>query len=184
VAVGHHGPYHAAVVLEAWLADLQVEEAAAARARAAWLRRQAEEEASFVGLLADLAERERTVVVDTTLGRRHGGWLRVVGRDFCCVRTGRAIDVLIHYDAVTVVRPAPRQEGTVGDRTVTPVATLAGAMAALVGARVSVGSLGGAVLHGELRSVGRDVAALRLDDRGACYVRLASLAELSVVESG
>jgi hypothetical protein len=171
-------------VLEAWLADLQVDEAAAARARTAWLQRQAEEEATFTGVLADLAERERTVVVHTTLGRRHGGRLRVVGADFCWLRTARSVDVLIRYDAITLVRPAPRDEGAAGDRAVTPAATFAGALVALLGARVMACPLGGEPVNGELRSVGRDVAALRLDDRGACYVRLGSLGELSVVESG
>ena len=38
-------------VFEAWLADLRVDDAAHARARTAWLRRQAEEEANLVGVL-------------------------------------------------------------------------------------------------------------------------------------
>jgi len=41
-------------VFEAWLADLRVTDAVYARARAGWLERQAAEEATFVGVLADL----------------------------------------------------------------------------------------------------------------------------------
>jgi hypothetical protein len=173
-------------VLEAWLAGLQVDEASQSRARAAWLRRQAEEEATFVGVLVDLAERERAVLVETAAGRRHHGVLRVIGEDFCGVRTVQGTDALIRYDAITAIRPAPGEEGPSGDRLVAPVVTFSQALAALadVGVRVQVVPTQGAPTAGELRSVGVDVAVLRLDDRSRAYVRLASVAEVSVVESG
>lgn len=178
--------YAAAVVLEAWLADLQVDEAAQARARAAWLERQAAEEATFVGVLADLAERGRSLTIDTVGARRHHGAVRLVGEDFCFLTTRKGLDVLVRYEAVLAVRPAPHEIGTAGDRVIAPVVTFREAMAVLADAdaRVSAVGLGGGAVSGELRSVGRDVLKLRLDDRGACYVRLASLGEVSVVESG
>jgi hypothetical protein len=173
-------------VLEAWLAGLRVDEAAQARSRAAWLQRQAEEEATFVGVLVDLAERERAVILETTAGRRQQGTLRVIGEDFCGLRTGQRTDVLVRYGAVLAVRPAPGEAGPVGDRLIAPSILFADAMAALAdaGARVQVVSQGGAPTAGELRSVGVDVAVLRLDDRSHVYVRLASVGEVSVVESG
>lgn len=164
-----------------------MDEAAHARARAAWLARQAEEEATFVGVLVDLAERERPVTIETASGRRHQGDLRLVGEDFCCVRTPRGVHVFVHYDAVASVRPAPHEAGPAGDRPLAPIADLHGAMAALArtGARVAVvSSAAGAPLTGEVRSVGRDVVVLRLDDGRVAYVRLGSVAEVSVFESG
>lgn len=168
------------------MADLQVDEATQARARTAWLARQAHEEATFVGVLVDLAERERPVLIDTTTGRHHSGRLRVVGEDFCCLRTPREVDVLVHYGAVASVRPAPHEPGPAGDRLLAPIVTLRAALSALAGteARVVVTPTAGAGLRGELRSVGLDVVVVRLDDGRAAYVRLASVAEVSVVESG
>ena len=46
--------------LSGWSADARADEAAAARAREAWLRRQAEAEATLTGLLVDLANGPRT----------------------------------------------------------------------------------------------------------------------------
>jgi hypothetical protein len=173
-------------VFEAWLADLRVDDAAHARARRAWLRRQAEEEATLVGVLADLAERLRAVIIETEVGQRHQGLLLVVGLDFCALRTTIGTPVLIRYDAVASVRPAPHDAGPVGDRVVGPSATLRGALGALAGsrARVIVRVRGGTALQGELRAMGTDLMILRLDDRSAAYVPLTSLGELSVVESG
>jgi hypothetical protein len=173
-------------VFEAWLADLRVDDAAHARARAAWLRRQAEEEATLVGVLADLAERERAVIIETEAGHGHKGILLVVGLDFCALRTTHSTPVLIRYDAVASVRPAPGEAGPVGDRVVGPTATLRGALGALAGSRARVVARvrRGTALQGQLRAVGTDVMTLRLDDRSAAYVPLTSLAELSVVESG
>jgi hypothetical protein len=175
-----------AVVLEAWLADLQVDEAARARARTAWLARQADEEATFVGVLADLAERRRAVVVETASARRHHGAVQVVGRDFCALRTDRSVEVLVRHAFVVSVRPAPGEPRASGDRLLAPVVTFRDALAVLAdaGARIHTTGWGGVTLSGELQRVGRDVLCLRSDDRGVCYVRLASLGEVSVVESG
>lgn len=164
-----------------------MDEAAHARARAAWLARQAEEEATFVGVLVDLAERERPVTIEMAGGRRHQGGLRLVGGDFCCIRTPRGVHVLVRYDAVASVRPAPHDEGPVGDRLLAPIADLHGALTALArtGARVAVlPTAAAAPLSGEVRSVGRDVVVLRLDDGRVAYVRLGSVGEVSVFESG
>jgi hypothetical protein len=137
-------------------------------------------------VLVDLAERERTVVLDTTAGRRHQGMLRVIGEDFCGLRTSLGTDTLLRYDAIVEVRPAPGEHGPSGDRLVAPVVSFGDALAALadLGLRVQVVPARGHAISGELRSVGVDVAVLGLDDRSRVYVRLASVAEVSVVESG
>ncbi len=141
----------------------------------------------LVGILADLAERERAVIIDTTAGRRHKGLLLVVGRDFGAVRTPHGVAVLIRYDAIASrAARAPRGGPDWVTECVVPTATLAGALGALAGsgARVIAHPRGGTAVQGEVRAVGADVVTLRLDDRGAAYVPLTSLGELSVVESG
>jgi small nuclear ribonucleoprotein (snRNP)-like protein len=172
-------------VFEAWLADLRVVEAVRSRARTAWLGRQAAEEATFVGVLADLAERGRQVVVETANGGRHRGRLAIVGDDYCALRTSHQVVVIRHL-AVTAVRPLPQDAGTVGDRVVAPTSRLRDALSAWAGTgvRVRVERRDGAGVVGELRAIGEDVMTLRLDDRREVYVPLISLDELSVLESG
>ena len=49
--------------LERWAAEARVDEAARTRSRERWLRRQAEESGTLAGVLADLLEAGRAVVV-------------------------------------------------------------------------------------------------------------------------
>jgi len=59
--------------LERWAAEARVDEAARRRSRERWLRRQAEEDATVAGVLADLLEAGRPVTVCSRTGRRHTG---------------------------------------------------------------------------------------------------------------
>jgi len=68
--------------LEGWLADARVEGSADARARERWLHTAAEADATFGGVLIDLAERGTAVAVSTSGGRRHHGGIEVIGADF------------------------------------------------------------------------------------------------------
>lgn len=166
------------------MADLQVDEAADARAHVEWLRRQADDEATFIGVLAELAERDGLVRVDSAAGARIGR-LRVVGRDFCALELGRG-HVLVPYRWLAIVRPVGEPSIRVtGDRVLTPRATFVGALSALADERARVRLTAGAgATSGELRSVGIDVVTLHLEDRSRVYARVASLFEVSVVESG
>lgn len=169
--------------LARFAAGAAADEAAAARARERWLRRAADEEATFAGVLLDLAERSAPVVVGGRAGRRHRGLLRAVGVDFCAVRTADGADVVLPFAGIASVRPEPRAEPPSGDRAVRVDVELAEALAVLAEERprVLVVTLADADgVAGELRSVGRDVLVLRLDGpaRAPAYVPLASLAEL------
>lgn len=168
-----------------WLAEQRADAAAASRSRERWLRQAAGEEALLAGVLLDLAERADTVVVQGVGARTHRGRVRAVGEDFVALRTGRA-DVLVTYDAVVAVRPEGRPvEGA--DRPPALDLSFAEALAALAGdrPRVLTMSRDGTGLAGELRSVGRDVATLRLaETAGVVYVPIASLAEVARVEAG
>jgi hypothetical protein len=182
------GPGGLADRLVAWVAAARVGEAAAARSREGFLRRTAGEDATFAGVLVDLAERGAPVLVATTAGRRHRGVIQAVGADFCALRTAEGRDIVLAHRGIASVRPDGRL-GTTGDRVVEVPVGLAEALAVLAEnrPRVLVVPLGAGVdsgdrgLAGELRSVGRDVVVLHLDgaDQRTAYVALNSVAEVS-----
>jgi hypothetical protein len=166
-----------------WLAEQRADAAAASRARERWLRQAADEEALVAGVLLDLAERAATVVVQGVASRTHRGVVRAVGEDFVALRTGRT-DALLPFDAIVAIRAEGAPTGG-GERAHALDIGFAEAVAAIAGdrPRVLVVTRDGSGLSGELRSVGRDVAALRLGDgEGTSYVPLASMAELAIVE--
>ncbi len=167
-----------------WLAEQRVDEAAAARSRERWLRQQAEEEGTFRGILVDLGERERTVVVQTGGGRQHRGRIRAVAGDFAVLSTDRSDDVLVRFAAMVSVRPEPRSPLAAGDRTVALDTLLAEALVGLAGERprVLVVTLEGTAIAGDLRAVGHDVLTVRLDgeDRSLVYVPISAVAEVSL----
>src|SRR4051812_22901927 len=68
--------------LARWAADERAGEAARGRSRERWLLQQATEDARFVGVAVDLAERRRPVAVRTTGGRTVRGVIVAVATDF------------------------------------------------------------------------------------------------------
>lgn len=174
--------------LAAWAAAARVDEAAAARAREAFLRRMAGEEATFAGVLTDLAERGRPVVLVTTAGRRHVGEVAALGRDFVALRVrapdrGRR-DVLVGYRGIASVQTDPTATASDGSRPVDAPIGLVEALALLAEdrPRVAVVTDGGEGLAGELRAVGRDVLTLAVGDDGrVAYVAAGVVTEVAVV---
>lgn len=184
--------------IERWAAEIRALDAVGGRVRERWLRRQAEEEATFAGLLLDLAERGEPVVVITTGARRHVGRVEAVGADFVALRAPGGRTTVVALGSIAAVhaaagdrtraRPATgdgNQRDQGGRRPVT--VTMAEVLAHAVGhrPRVQVQS-GGALLVGELRSVGADVVTLRSDGdpRALVYLRLPSVSEASFLDSG
>jgi hypothetical protein len=174
--------------LAGWLAELASDDAARARARGHWLGRQAAEEGTFAGILEDLAERGRPVLVHLHNGRLHRGALILVGADFVVLRAGAGPDVVLARSAVASVRTLPGEPATSGDRVAASGATLAEMLSVLADDRARVMVIGLDVRHtvtGELRALGRDVLTVRLGgEGGTAYVPLDSVAEISLVESG
>ena len=72
-----------------------VDEAARARSRRRWLENAATEEATLGGVLLDLAERRRPVIVRTLAGHRVAGPIIAVGADFVGVADSRLGDTLM-----------------------------------------------------------------------------------------
>ena len=161
------------------LADLAAWDAARSRQDEAWLRQQAEEEARFTGLALDLAEQADAVTVRTTTGRQHHGHVVAVAEDFLVMRPAGGAPVFLPYAAIVIVRPAAASD-TPSSRLPLLGMRLVHALAALSAERprVSIVVHGGEATTGELRSVGVDVATLRLEGGATVYVRVDAVAEV------
>ena len=172
--------------LERWIAEARTADAAAARSRARWLRVQAEESSTLLGVLVDLAERASPVVLHGRAGRRHRGVVTIVGEDFCAVRTDANLDVFLAYHAISSIRPDTRGPAPTGHRSVQADVDLVRFLSTVAADRprvLIVTTVDEDGIAGELRSVGRDVVALRLDgpDRASAYVAIPVIAEVSLV---
>lgn len=153
------------------------------RGRERFLRNVAEEGASLVGTLLDLAERESVVTVRTSTGRAHHGVLVLVGADFCVVRSESGQRTYIRTEVVAVVRPHRRERhlAASGDRE-PPVDLRLADVLALVAPdrpRVLLVVAGPDTVAGELAAAGTDVVTIRSDGdpRGVCYVAVGSITE-------
>lgn len=172
--------------LERWLADARVEDAARRRSAERWLRQQAEEEATFAGVLVDLAERGENVAVHTGSGRAHRGRLSLVGDDFVRVTVPAAGDVLVALEVVSSVRVQPGLPLVTGDRVVSSRLTLAEMIVGLAAEReraLFVPVDGRDPVCGTVRSVGQDmvVVLLERDGRsgaGTAYLPLRAIGEV------
>ncbi len=170
--------------LERWAADARVQEAALQRARERWLRHQATEDASIVGVLTDLAERGTPLVVSTASGRRHRGRVHGLGVDFCSLRTDTGQGHLIRLDAITTVRTLPAERAVTGDRSLTLSLRLADVLLGLSAERptVLVATTSDETARGELRAVGTDVVTIRGDGQppATIYVPIGSITEVAL----
>ncbi len=186
--------------VERWAAEARARDAADARARERWLRRSAEEEAEFAGVLLDLAERDVIAVITTSSGRRHPGRVAALGADFVAVRTDWNRTTLVALGAVASVqvnglgpatagrdRQPQLRSGTQPGEGRSVAVSMADVLAHAAGRRPRVHvHCDAATLAGELRSVGTDVVTLRTDGdpSGQAYVSLASVSEISLLDSG
>jgi hypothetical protein len=166
--------------------DAQAGQAVRSRAQERWLRHQATTEATLVGILVDLAEEGAEVTLRTNAGRTHQGPIVAIGRDFVIVGAGPSYTCIV-VDALVAVRrrPGRHHADTTGDRPAPRSVTLAEHLADLApeGPRVAIAVAGEpALLSGELRTVGRDIATLRLDGEPpvTAYVALGSVSEVLV----
>ena len=174
--------------LDHLVADAVAEEAARERSQTRVLRQVAEEEATFLGVALDLAERQVVVVARTSSGRAHRGRVLAVGRDFVVVRDGSGPPVLLALAGLTSLRPEPTgaRPDVSGARAAPLEVGLAAVLVGLAGQRprVQVSAPGEEPVAGELRSVGVDVLTLRLDgDAGLrTHVRVAAVTEVVLLE--
>ena len=172
--------------LDAWLDEARLERSADARTREHWLRAAADADATFSGVLLDLAERGVPLAVATTAGRRHRGVIQVVGADFVALRVGSGREVLLAAGALASVRTSNAAGITAGERVVTTDLRLVDVLGELAGDRARVRLLvldASEAVSGELRSVGQDVVTIRTDGegRGTAYVRADAVTEVALV---
>lgn len=142
----------------------------------------AEEGASLVGALLDLAERRSTVTVRSASGRTHTGTLVLVAVDFVVLRTGQG-DRWLMLQGLNSVRPDPGEQhrSASGDRSAADL-LLVEALGRIAPDRPRLAFVldGGELLAGELEAVGADVVTVRLDGRPnqIAYVSGRSLREV------
>ena len=163
-----------------------MDDAAEARAREHWLRRQAEEEGTLAGVLADLADGG----VPVRLHLRAGGPLRravrAVGVDLVAVAAdgSRGSVAVVALAAVCSVRTGPGARPVTGDRERDVPLRLAEVLVGLAAERepVRVVTADGETVVGVARSVGQDVVTLRTGSgaAGTAYVPLAAVAAVVV----
>jgi hypothetical protein len=170
--------------LERWLADARTDDEVAARVRTRWLSAQADEAATFAGVLVDLAEHRTAVVVTVAGGRQLRVTVLAVGRDFFVAAGRDGSQVLVALSWVRALRPDPTGAAPAGDRELVLDAELADAVATLAGdrPRVVVATGDGETIAGRLQTVGRDLVTLRLDGGAAptVYLQLQAVASLAL----
>lgn len=169
--------------LDRWVADARVDLAAEQRTRERWLQDVAAQEATTLGVLLDLAERQTSVALSTVGGRRHRGAVGSVGADFVALRVASGPDVLVALRAVASVRTMPAEDPVPGDRAVVVHLALAEVLSELAADRERVVVQAGAEqLAGELRSVGADVVVLRIDGTppSSAYLPLDGITEVAL----
>jgi len=165
---------------ERWLAEVRVADAARERSRVAQRRALDAGEATLGGVLADLAGRGEAVQLWMRSGRRHRGWLRLLGPDAAVLDTDTEQWVVVRLAAIASVRTvrSPAVPGQSEPSTTSTFATLAGALA-VPGEWVLVGA-GPENLGGRLEVAGTDVLRIRLDHGDVAYVPLASVDEITL----
>lgn len=166
-----------------WTAEGRSDETRHSRERERWMALQAAEEATFSGVLLDLAESGTTVAVTTASGRRHRGTIELVSSALCVLLTDGGAEVLLRPSGIVNVRPHldSRAPG-LGDRRTRPGPSIHDALglACAERLRVTIWSSGGREgLSGILVSVGADVVLVELDGSSeSAYVPLDSVDEV------
>jgi hypothetical protein len=170
--------------------DIRRKDEAGARSRRRWLRFQAEEEAEFAGTLKDLLERGSPVQLTTETGRRHEGWLRGLARDVCALERADGRRIWLRTASIAAVRPGPALDhgptmDARSDREDLDLVEVLGRLAEERPLVQIVLRAGAGSVTGLLRAVGADVVTLLEGERRtACYVRVPSIVELSLLGSG
>ncbi|MEA3020103.1 MAG: hypothetical protein QOI47_1627 [Actinomycetota bacterium] len=174
------------IVHDPWerlLDDARADTQSQQRVRERWLRRQAQESATLLGTLVDLAEAGSGASIGIGGGRRHDGVPIGIGSDFVVIDE-RSERVAIRLGAVTLVRPRPGSGASPasGDRAAALDLSLVELLARLSGAQPEVAvALGtGEIVAGSLLAVGVDVLTLRVAP-GADGIAYCSAAAVSSV---
>lgn len=137
------------------------------------------QDATFVGSLEEVAETGTSIALDTTVGRRLHGAVRVLAADHLVLAVPQGT-AWVRLDAITALRGA--SSGGIhpggGDRPPRPRTAFADDLRGLVedAADVEVVLDGGARVHGQAVAAGRDVLHVREATGGEVLLPLARTA--------
>jgi hypothetical protein len=167
--------------LERWLSELRSEQAARSRARVGALKAHAAEDATVVGVLADLLERGAQILVTTTTGRRHRGEVLIVGPDALVLRVGAQESLVTPISSVASVRMVGG-DPVHGEGSVSTTSRFGRILAAAAqpGEWMRV-AVGGEAFGGTVVGISSEVAVMRLDNGDVTYVNLAAVEEVSLL---
>ncbi|KAA0232635.1 MAG: hypothetical protein EDR02_16665 [Actinobacteria bacterium] len=170
------------------MSEARVTEAGRSRARRHWLGQQALEETTLLSTLVDLAEAGTNVVVHTAGGRRRAGLVVAVGTDFVALRNGGNCLSCVSFSGIGAVRtkePGSRAHIERSAQLGTDLRTALADFAADSLEAIIWLSANAEPIRGQLRAVGTDLVMVDTQlGREHCYVRVASVEEVSVVVSG
>ena len=162
-----------AAAFERWAAAERTAQAAATRSKERVLREQAAGEATWAGLLVDLAE----TLAQVTLGvgaRRLTGILAGLGRDFCVLEQPRGRPFLIPNKVIATVWPTSGTNAS-GSRIPHHDLSFDAALAGLADERspVCIQVAGGTQVSGDLVGSGADLVTVRTEPpaRRAVHIR-------------
>jgi len=165
-----------------WLSELRTDDAARSRGRVGALKAQAAEDATVVGVLADLQERDAQVLLTTTTGRRHRGQVLVVGPDAVVLRVARHEWLITRLASVASVRMVGG-DPVHGEGPASALSRFGRILAAAAepGEWLRI-SVGGEAFGGEVVAISAEVAVLRLDNGDLTYVNLDAVEEVSLLD--
>jgi hypothetical protein len=166
--------------LETWLSELRSDDAARSRAAVGAMKAHAADDATIVGVLADLLERDAQVLLTTTSGRRHRGQVLIVGPDALVLRVAQREWLVTRLAAVASVRMVGGDPVN-GEGAVTTTSRFG----RILGAAAQPGewlriAVGGEAFGGTVVGISAEVAVLRLDNGDLTYVNLDAVEEVSL----
>lgn len=166
------------------LDDARHAQAVADRSQRRLLAEAGDQDATFLGSLEGVAESGTTVILDTTVGRRVRGRVRVLTADHVVLDTEHGT-TWVRLQVVTLLQ-VPRStdvRASGGDRPQRPAVPLTDALRGLVEERttVEISFEGGSSVRGTAVAAGRDVLTLRDPTSGTRT--LAHLGRAAVVTS-
>jgi hypothetical protein len=166
--------------VDRWLSEIRVVEAARSRARVGALKAHAAEDATMVGVLADLAERGAPVMLSTVHGRRHRVEVLVVGPDAAVFALGTGESLVMRVTAIASLRLVGG-DPVHGEGSITTTSRFGRilARAADPGDRLRL-AVGGETVTGAVVALSAEVALLALESGALTYVSLDAVEEALV----
>lgn len=163
-----------------WMLRFMADDAADGRARVETWRRRTDESATVVGVLADIAESDRSVEINTISGNTHVGHVAHVGDAAVVIETQNRQLVVVRTSAIAAVIPE-RGFRVPGEG----VSTSTRSLRAIIDAVIEPGNVlsviaGGSSIIGEFISCGQEVLLLRAAMNRTVYLALEAIDEISL----